>query len=371
MTTEFKDIVCFLQPTGDSAFVTRHLVAHLGNRHIMFEHPLYDENENGYTVHESHTTIVVRLFMQGPKSEKSTIALRGMVSEVFFNLNVDNYLIWYNDPSALDWTQHLFPTTTVFHCTDLLSNYQSDNVVCDLIAHVDAIVTSGYSAYETLRGVHDNVFNVYMPLDLDHFYEARFYKKDPIDQILISHPRIGYFGPLDERFDWALLTALATTRPHWQFILLGESPHDLQATQFSNIHFLGEKDYRLLPDYISGWDVGLVPFHQEVARFSNPNQCQQFIAAGKPVVCTSIPDVIRSFGGRQLIHIAGTAADIISKIQEELKTRDRSEWHLNVLERLREKKIDSGLQQFLGYLSSARIASTPTEITEPALQRMG
>jgi hypothetical protein len=36
---------------------------------------------------------------------------------------------------------------------------------------------------------------------------------DPLDQASIPHPRLGFFGVIDERLDIELLDAVATSRP--------------------------------------------------------------------------------------------------------------------------------------------------------------
>jgi UDP-galactopyranose mutase len=40
-----------------------------------------------------------------------------------------------------------------------------------------------------------------------------------------------------------------------------------------NIHYLGGKGYKELPQYMAGWDVAMLPFaHNESTRFISPNQ---------------------------------------------------------------------------------------------------
>ena len=74
-----------------------------------------------------------------------------------------------------------------------------------------------------------------------------------------SHPRLGFFGVLDERLDVALIDALAASRPDWHLVLVGPTvkidPSSLP--QRPNIHYLGAKTYAELPSYIAGWDVAL------------------------------------------------------------------------------------------------------------------
>ena len=80
-----------------------------------------------------------------------------------------------------------------------------------------------------------------------------------------------------------------------------------------NIHYLGSKKYDELPNYIAGWDVTLLPFaRNEATRFISPTKTPEYMAAGKPVVSTSIRDVVRPYGQQGLVRIADTVDDFIA-----------------------------------------------------------
>ena len=97
--------------------------------------------------------------------------------------------------------------------------------------------------------------------------------------------------------DLDLLGALAAARPDWSFVMIGPvvkiDPDEPAAPP--NIHWLGGKTYAELPRYLAGWDVGFMPFaRNEATRFISPTKTPEFLAAGKPVVSTPIPDVVRA-----------------------------------------------------------------------------
>jgi hypothetical protein len=365
-----KDLVCFIQPNGSSSFATRKMLQRLdlsAERTIMIELLPSDVQENGYTISENNGCIGVRISLSGLLSEANIEMAKQICSKVFYDLNIDRYLCWYHDPEAFQWTGHLFPVTRLFHCTELLS--PNDFGISSLLKETDVVVTSGYSAYEYFKGIYPNVFNVSTTVDVDHFYEARYYKKDPIEQALIPHPRIGYYGPLDDRVDYSLVATIAQARPDWHFVLIGPPINNHVLFELKNVHLLGDKSYERLPDYVSGWDVGFIPFHQDRGRFLNPAQCIQLVVAGKPVVCTPVPDVIRYYGSRNLIHIAGTAAEFISKIQLELRTRDRSHWHVAVNELLQQRSADVEIQKLQDYFYKLYVVPEESTMQEANLQR--
>ena len=68
-----------------------------------------------------------------------------------------------------------------------------------------------------------------------------------------------------------------------------------------------------MPSYIAGWDVALMPFAlNEATRFISPTKTPEYLAAGKPVVSTSIRDVVRPYGELNLVRIADTPAEFVS-----------------------------------------------------------
>ena len=79
-----------------------------------------------------------------------------------------------------------------------------------------------------------------------------------------------------------------------------------------NIHYLGSKTLRRsCREYIAGWDVALLPFaRNDATRFISPTKTPEYLAAGKPVVSTSIRDVVRPYGQQGLVRIADTVDDV-------------------------------------------------------------
>ncbi|HEX8539291.1 MAG TPA: glycosyltransferase, partial [Cystobacter sp.] len=81
-----------------------------------------------------------------------------------------------------------------------------------------------------------------------------------------------------------------------------------------------------LPTYLASWDVALMPFaRNESTRFISPTKTPEYLAAGKPVVSTSIRDVVRPYGEMGLVHIADAPADFVRACEAAL-TEERSTW---------------------------------------------
>jgi len=165
----------------------------------------------------------------------------------------------------------------------------------ELFSRADLVFTGGYSLFKSKRQKHPEVFLLPSSIDKDHFSRARQPGSEPFEQSMIPHPRMGFFGVIDERMDIDLVDQLAVNRPDWHFVFIGPvvkiSPDSLPT--HTNLHFLGARTYDQLPEYIAHWDLAIMPFAiNEATRFISPTKTPEYLAAGKPVVSTPIHDVI-------------------------------------------------------------------------------
>jgi glycosyltransferase involved in cell wall biosynthesis len=230
---------------------------------------------------------------------------------------------------SLSFTEHLKARVTVFDCMDELSAFKGappDLVVQEqrLLAKADVVFTGGYSLWEAKREQHANAHAMPSSVDIAHFAAARNPLPEPADQVSVGHPRLGFFGVIDERFDIALVRELATQRPDWQIILIGPvvkiDPETLPRQH--NIHYLGAKGYPELPAYLSGWDVALMPFAiNESTRYISPTKTPEYLAGGRPVVSTPIRDVVSGYGDSGVVAIADSADGFITAIEAALKMK--------------------------------------------------
>jgi UDP-galactopyranose mutase len=188
------------------------------------------------------------------------------------------------------------------------------------------------------------VFAFPSSIDREHFMQARAHLAEPADQRDIPHPRLGFFGVVDERFDVALLDEASRLRPDWQFVIIGPvvkiDPEILPRRE--NIHYLGGTSYQELPGYVAGWEVALLLFAQnESTRFISPTKTPEYLAAGKPVVSTPIRDVVCPYGQMGLVRIASDAPEFITAAEGLLQNEaDRKTWLATVDEFLGQMSWD-------------------------------
>jgi glycosyltransferase involved in cell wall biosynthesis len=309
------------------------------DRRVFFvEEPIFDNGSMCLDVseRENNLKVVVPHLPEGLCSEVAkTAVLHDMVLRLLVEQEIHDYVVWYYTPMALDFTRHLRPRAVVYDCMDELSAFKNAPQCLtmrerELFKLADLVFTGGQSLYEAKRSQHPAVFAFPSSIDRAHFMQARTAAAEPLDQKNIPHPRLGFFGVVDERFDVELLDAVARRKPDWQFVIIGPvvkiDPEILPKRQ--NIHYLGAKSYQQLPSYIAGWDIALLLFAQnESTRYISPTKTPEYLAAGKPVVSTPIHDVVYPYGELGLVRIAGNAKEFIGAAEELLTSKtSRSEW---------------------------------------------
>ncbi|MCA1992448.1 MAG: NAD(P)-binding protein, partial [Coleofasciculus sp. S288] len=315
------------------------------------------------TRHESGVWVVVPHLQEGLSEEKAIAAQQVLLDNLFAEQKIRKYICWYYTPMALAFTRHLEPMAVVYDCMDELSAFKGASPVlrereAELFGRADLVFTGGQSLYEAKRDQHENVYAFPSSVDVAHFAQARTIKQDPADQANIPHPRIGFFGVIDERMDLELLDGIAEARPDWHLVMIGPVVKIDPATlpRRENIHYLGGKDYKELPSYLAGWDLAMLPFaRNESTRFISPTKTPEYLAAGKPVVSTSIRDVVRPYGQEGLVRIADTVADFVAAAEAAMKEDcEKSGWL---------GRVDG----FLAQISWDRTWNSMTQLIESAL----
>lgn len=338
------DLICVSHLRWDFVYQRpQHLLSRAAkSRRVFFiEEALFDEGSMRLDIREtdSGVKVVVPLLPKGLQSEVATEAvLRQMLDRLLVTESLRDYVLWYYTPMALDFTRHLKPTVTVFDCMDELSAFKNaparlTQLEKELFTRADLVFTGGQSLYEVKKSQHPRVYAFPSSIDRDHFAQARGThdaKDEPDDQKDIPHPRLGFFGVIDERLDIDLLAVVAEARPEWQFVMIGPVVKIDSETlpRRANIHYLGNKPYRDLPNYLAGWDVAMMPFaRNESTRFISPTKTPEYLAAGKPVISTSIADVVRPYGENGLVEIADTRDDFIRAAERVLGgEHDKAAW---------------------------------------------
>ncbi len=375
MNTATTHLVCFSHLRWNFVYQRpQHLMCRFARQFKVYfiEEPLFDADSNylDVTTTPEGVHLVVPHLREGMNEEEANARQKELFVTMFIERDISKYCFWYYTPMMLAVSDHFNPTVTVYDCMDELSAFkfaplalkQREN---ELFAKADLVFTGGHSLYEAKKHRHPDVHPFPSSIDTEHYFKARLYNVDPEDQASIPHPRIGYFGVIDERIDLNLIEEIARRKPEWHIVMIGPvakiSPDTLP--KLPNIHYLGMKHYNDLPSYISGWDIAMMPFaHNESTRYISPTKTPEYLAAGKPVISTPIIDVLRQYGRNGLVNIAGTPEEFVRVASLELENTDHDEWLQHVNEFLSQNSWDKTWQKMM-YLVTRKLNDNDKKLT--------
>ena len=271
----------------------------------------------------------------------------------------------------------LAPAVTVYDCMDELSMFKGANpqlkeLELELFDRADVVFTGGPSLFEAKRKQHPRRPSFPEQHRRTSFRAgARGPRRggEPLlaDQAGIPHPRLGFFGVIDERMDLQLVEQVARLRPDWHLVLIGPivKIDPKTAPQAPNIHYLGQKPYDVLPQYLAGWDVALMPFaHNDSTRFISPTKTPEYLAGGRPVVSTSIRDVVRPYGESGLVRIADSPEETVAAVEAALAATpdERAAWLAQVDEFLKENSWDRTWSDMDGLIQACAARTVADEM---------
>lgn len=341
-------IICFSHLRWDFVFQRpQHLLTRAVKDYEVFfvEEPLFEPQiRSSLRVRKQPdgVVVIIPVLPEGLSTEEGNLMQRSLLSMYFSASRPRPRILWFYTPMAQTIARNIDADLIVYDCMDELSGFRGANrdikkLEMELLQCADVVFTGGLSLYEAKKRLHSNIHAFPSSIDQAHFDKARDRSiDDPEDQRDIPHPRVGFFGVIDERMDLKLVHDLAAGRPDLQFVMVGPvvKIDESILPRLSNIHWLGQKRYDELPGYLAHWDAGFMPFaHNEATRYISPTKTPEFLAAGVPVVSTAIPDVVRTWGKSGLVAIADTSGDF-SRVIDDLIVMDKADWLMRVDDRL-------------------------------------
>ena len=233
----------------------------------------------------------------------------------------ENPVQWFYDPMAVTaFAGQMDEIAIVYDCMDQLCQFKDAHPELikrerELLALADVVFAGGPKIYRAKVPFNANCHSYGCGVDVAHFSSAKSKKQKavPEDVAHFKGPVLGYFGVVDERMDYELLAKLADAEPSWNLVIVGPrtkvEAHILP--QRPNIHWMGGRDYSVLPAYASRFDVCLMPFAiNEATEFINPTKALEYMATGRPIVSSAIEDVVLQF--RDVVAIANSHDEFIA-----------------------------------------------------------
>jgi len=272
---------------------------------LTLQFPAWRWNDGKYV--DAERKRIVQKFLSGPAAGE-----------------FDNPVQWFYDPMAVPaFAGQMGESLTVYDCMDELSKFKCAppeliEREAELLSRADVVFTGGRKLFEAKSLHNDNCHFYGCGVDCEHFGKAREERTDvPAELAKMHKPVLGYFGVVDERMDYELIARLADANPNWSVVMIGPVIKVDEATipKRPNLHWLGQHSYSDLPAYCKGFDVCLMPFAlNESTQFINPTKALEYMATGRMIVSTAVPDVVRNFGS--VVKIGGDQEEFVALCKE-------------------------------------------------------
>ena len=263
-----------------------------------------------------------------PLAASLNLRLFGMAARRFLAVHQTRpLLVWLYHPWAYPLLERIPFELLVYDCMDPFVAFrlqrrkqQIDEQEHALIRRASLVFTGGPSLQAAKEGINPHTYCFPSGLDFEHFAKALDEQTaQPADAARLPHPVFGYWGAVDERIDFALLERLCDRWPEGSVVLLGpliamEKP----PLEKPNFHYLGAKEYAQLPGYLAAFDVCLLPFVTSALTASiSPTKTPEYLAGGRPVVSTAIPDVADVWG--DVVGIGEDGGAFIAAVESALQ----------------------------------------------------
>jgi glycosyltransferase involved in cell wall biosynthesis len=247
-------------------------------------------------------------------------------------------VLWIYDPVASRMAGSCGEEFAVYDCVDDYVEQTTSRrgralvAACDLTAAARSqlVFATSTTMYERQRGVNAETHLVPNVGDYEHFVGAGDRSVVASEVADLPRPVLGFAGNfLASKVDFNLLERVARARGDWTLLLIGpstlETQHVLERlARRSNVRWVGPKPYSELPKYVAAFDVGLIPYVSNAyTRSCFPLKLYEYLAAGKPVVASGLPELAGMEPDVVLEDDAATFVDAIDAALGHLSDADR------------------------------------------------
>ncbi len=216
--------------------------------------------------------------------------------------------------ACYDWTDDW----AAFEVLPVADRFQLEAENEALLRAVDLVFAVSKSLYSRAKALNPKTWE--LPNATDLAVIGRAAVDGPIDGAVaaLPRPRIGYVGQIADKLDYTLIARLATLRPRWSFIFVGNvwENHRREVEKLAshpNVHFLGRRSYAELPEILRGFDLCLLPHRlTPLTESMDPIKLYDYLATGKPIVGTPVAGMERF---SDVVYTGRTAEELVAQME--------------------------------------------------------
>lgn len=227
-----------------------------------------------------------------------TEALRAQVLYALRRLRLTGpRLTWFSLPVAAPLLGRLGEAASVLYYQDRYDEFPHVDAE-RLRAHVATLATGCDIAMATAEPLVADLRALGAdPLLVRHGVEVERFgvpAPPPAELSGLERPLIGCVGLIDDYLDIDALVAIANGLERGTVVLVGGVNAATERLDHPRIAMLGRRPYASMPAFVQAFDTCLVPFAPgPLTEGVNPIKLREYLAAGRPVVSTPMPEVKR------------------------------------------------------------------------------
>lgn len=251
-------------------------------------------------------------------------------------LGFTNPIVWIYHPYAINPGGEFHEKLVCYDCNDDVGFFfcyhfnkrnRLSGIEEKLAKRADVVFATSKYLYRIRKEQNPNTHYLPSGVDTELFQQARSADCKIAPELEgISCPVIGFVGGMvNSKMHWEWIRDAAAAKPRWNFVFVGpcvENPPPYIAQQ-KNIFFVGTRPQNLLPSYIKGFDVCLIPYQgEDFLRACQPTKAFEYLASGKPVVSSWIPELEEY---QEVIRLSRTSKEFIRNIEAALDEGKKEE----------------------------------------------
>ena len=235
---------------------------------------------------------------------------------------------WFSVPVAAPLLSRFEERGSLFFYQDRYHEFSGVNasrlrgLTAELARGCDVSVATSEELAEDLRQLGAE------PMLLPHGVEIERFSGDPpvpADLASLEPPLVGYVGILDDYLSLEAITATANRLTRGTVVLVGAANADVSALKHPRITMLGFRPYEQIPAYLGAFDCCICPFQiNRLTMAVNPIKLREYLAAGRPVVCSPLPAALEYADVVEIASEAQEFAAAVSRMLEPGHDTDRA-----------------------------------------------
>ncbi|MFN3198725.1 MAG: glycosyltransferase [Bradymonadia bacterium] len=204
-------------------------------------------------------------------------------------------------PTVAGLVGRLEESSFIYYCVDDFETWPGYEATAikalerHLIERCDALVGTAAKLIEDRARPGMPTLSLPHGVDVDMFAAGG---EAPAPMAAVPHPRVMSLGLYDSRVDAAMLTAVAQAHPEWHFVFVGpRTAPENTLDALPNVHVMPGVPYNEVPRWLASADALIIPYvRNEQTDTINPLKLREFMATGRPVATTAMPEIVNAVG---------------------------------------------------------------------------